>query len=397
MDRERFSFPFLFKFEIKYQAMIKYLIFTLVVMLMLGCGTPTPMQNKNHQTTKISEITLNDLFNEKKVFQFAEYVKHSEESDKLFLKGIDLLKNKKDFINSIGQFEASILKSPSGKAYYEMGNAYMETKNYQKAIQSFELAEKLGYEPFSKILYNISCAYSLMNKVDFSGEYLELALQAGYSNIEHINYDPDLKNLRNSFKFHSHLKNGLNGMSETELLFWLQYKRIYKKTNLPLILNEKSAIEYSSEENLISYDFEKYIPEMRDSEFSRDVSNGYYQIALLNETAKYIAIIYMEKNLFMDDYAPPVFRLVTYTLKGKMIDKKEIAGQSDLTKAFKVCSIKEDLQIEIKNYQLIYEKDVNENGYYENPVIERKFLNSSNFEIDEKGNIITKNSLSKVS
>src|SRR5690606_24777447 len=103
-------------------------------------------------------------------------------ANKLFLDGLNLYKNESKPEQAIVIFKESIYKFPSPKTYYEMGNAYLEIKDYESALKSYTIAEELGYEPFSKLLYNISCTYSLMEKTELSGKYLEFAIQAGYTN-----------------------------------------------------------------------------------------------------------------------------------------------------------------------------------------------------------------------
>lgn len=313
------------------------------------------------------------------------------EYNNLFLKGLDAFKNKKDLDSANHYFNESILDYPSNVAYYELGNVLLERKEYKKAIYAYEMAEKLGYEPFSEVLYNISCAHSLLNETELSAQYLEFALQAGYSNIENINKDSDLTNLRkDKYLFDTHLKQGLKGMSDAENLFWLQFKRNFSKTTFPLKLDEHLDILLLNDETHISYDFEKYIAEMRDDKFSREVSKGFYYLAEIKETKNYVALVYVIKEEFYGDDSPLIFRLATFTNEGKLIDKKEIAGRSDFSKPLKSAIIKNDMSIEITSFETVFEKDVDEEGYYDNKIVKKNKIGEETFTINKQGKIVKK-------
>eukprot|EP01041_Mallomonas_annulata_P032443 gene32443-54922_t len=170
----------------------KILSFILVGIL-FSCGTnPNPKQSK-YSTLKVDNLTDKDLFTFVKVKAYMDQnTSKSEEHNSLFLKGIEAFKNDKNLDSASYYFKESILKMPTNMAYYELGNVLMDEKNYDQAIVAYSMAERLGYEPFSKVLYNIACACSLQENAQLAGKYLEYAIQAGYSNIENIEKDKDL-------------------------------------------------------------------------------------------------------------------------------------------------------------------------------------------------------------
>lgn len=358
--------------------------------VLLSCGTtPNPNSNK-YSVIKVDKLSEKDMFTYVKVKSYMDQ-KDSEATDysEDFLKGLDAFRNKKNLDSAEYYFTVSILNVPTNMAYYELGNLAMDRKEYKKAIYAYEMAERLGYEPFSKVLYNIACAHSLQDETELAGQYLEYALQAGYSNIDNINKDEDLKNLRtNDYLFNMHLKQGLKGLSNADNLFWLQFKRQFSKTPFPLKLNENLDMLLLNDETRISYDFEKYIAEMRDDKFSRDVSKGFYYLADLKETSEYVALVYVIKEEFYGDQSPLTFRLATFTPEGKLIDKKEIAGRSDFTKPLKSAVIKNDLSIAITSYETEFEKDPEEEGYYDNKIVKKTKITEESFTIDPKGKIV---------
>lgn len=373
---------------------MKFYLFVILFLnlILLACGAKPTSKNEKFKTLHVTELNEQDMFTFAKVKAYLS-TKSEKSSDynSLFLKGLDAFKNKKNLDSAIYYFNESIFSFPTNLAYYELGNVLLEKKHYYKAIYSYEIAEKLGYEPFSKVLYNIACAQSMLNETELAGKYLEYALQAGYTNIENINKDKDLNNLRtNKFLFETHLKQGLKGMSNAENLFWLQFKRNFNKTSFPLKLNENLDILLLNNETQISYDFEKYIAEMRDDKFSREVSKGFYYLAEVKETKNYVALIYVIKEEFYGDEAPLTFRLATFTNEGKLIDKKEIAGRTDMLKPLKSAIIFNDLSINISSFETIYEKDVDEHGFYDNKIIKKRLLSEEVFTINSQGKIVKK-------
>lgn len=73
----------------------------------------------------------------------------------------------------------------------------MNAKDYSGAIVAYNTAlntENASARPV--ILYNLACSYSRLRNAAQAGEYLRSAVFRGYSNIEHIDRDPDLDYLR---------------------------------------------------------------------------------------------------------------------------------------------------------------------------------------------------------
>lgn len=365
------------------------LLFT-AFLLLVACGTnPNPKQGK-FETVKVDALKDQDLFSYVKVKSFMDQsLVSNQEQQTLFLKGLNSFKNDKNLDSAEIYLKQSILTLPSNMAYYELGNVWMDKKDYHKAIEAYEMAERLGYEPFSKVLYNISCANSLLNETELAGQYLEFAIQAGYSNIENIEKDADLKNLRaDAYLYKNHLNRGLKGLSNGDNLFWLGFKRQFNKSPFPLKLDENLDVLLINDETHISYDYEKYIAEMRDEKFSREVSKGFYYLSQVAETKEYVALVYVMKEEFWGDDAPLTFRIVTFTNTGKLIDKKEIAGRSDFSKPLKTALIKNDLSILVTSYDTQFEKSTEEEGYYDNKIVKKTKIGEEVFTINSKGKIV---------
>lgn len=378
---------------------MKFAFYSLVfVSVLASCGNPSVPDSNNlsgdqpvvDETLPI-KLSAADLFNGEKVRLFLfQNPETNPESNKLFLNALDEFKNKKNLQAASEGFKASIRAYPNSKSYYELGNVYMEMKNYQGALDAYSLAEKLGYEPFSKVMFNVACAYSQLKNFPMSADYLQFAIQAGYVNIDNIEKDSDLANLREEepYLYKKNVELGLSGVSDLENLYWLQFKRNFVQASFPINMNMEQGKVVYDDKNRISYDFERFVAEMRNERFSREVSKGFFNFVQVAETKNYVALIYVIKDEFNGDLSPLTYRLVTYTKTGKIIDKKEIAGREDYSELLKMCTINKDLSFTITNYETTFQKDPDEEGYSDNPIVSKKKIDTEKYRIDASGKIL---------
>lgn len=366
-----------------------FYFFCCAAFLFSSCGEPAPIINETIVERFIPiTLTNSDVFENNKVQAFLKNeVKYHKEANALFLSGVDSYRNKKQLDSAEVYFRKALMKEPSSKAYFELGNLLMDRENYEEALRSFDMAEKLNYEPFSKILYNKACIYSLQKETKLSSQYIEYAIQAGYSNIDHLNKDSDLENVRNYYDFKNSIKKGLSGTSGNENLYWLKFKKQFSIKPLPDTLLTKHGYEDLESFGSISYDYEKYIAEMRDEMFSREVGKMFYHYSLPYETDKYVAVIYIVQDQFLGETAPELYRLATFTHDGKLIDKKVISGMDNLDGPLKKGVVLENGVLEVSTFDIKYEKDTDKYGYYENPVVNEQLIGTSVFEISESGKI----------
>ena len=356
---------------------------------MISCGDPAETINVN-KTERIPVVLEDDeLFASNKVLAFLQNEKKFiEDANAFFLKGINSFRNKKDLDSADYYLRKSILKEPTARAYFELGNLYQNKKKFGEALLAYDLAEQLDYKPFSKLLYNKSCLYSIQEKNEMSGKYLEYAIQAGYNNIEHIAKDSDLKSLRESHYYNEAVERGLRGTSDAKNLFWLSFKKEFGPANFPQKLKQSMNIEELNALKYISFDFEKYISEMRNEEFSREVSKGFYYFSQPYETEKFVALIYVVKDEFMGELAPLTYRMATFTHEGKLIDKKDIAGSSNYSEELKEATLTKNRVINVKYFKPIYKEDPDLNGFYDNEIIKKNLLGSTTITISANGKIV---------
>jgi tetratricopeptide (TPR) repeat protein len=362
-----------------------------VALVLVSCSGTAEKTAQTTNPVPVKELTENDIFAGDVVkLMLTQNLPGATEANKLFMEAIDLYKNKQDARGAIALFVQSICKKPDSRSYYEMGNACLETGDIDRSIQCFEMAEKLGYEPFSKVLYNLACAYSQKEKLDESAMYLEASLQAGYSNLDHIAKDEDLKKLRDEdpWAYDQAVKRGMKGMSNAKTLFWLQFRKPFAKVSFPFVLDGEKR-KYT-EDDRIAFDFEKYVSEMRNDRFSREVGAVFYAATEVYVTDKFIALIYAEENPFMEEGTSPIlYRLVTYTLEGKLIDKQVVAGLDVYAGPLKTAKFSKDRTIEVRTFDIAYEKDPEEHGYENNKIKSRTEAGDVTiWRVDENGMIV---------
>ena len=81
-----------------------------------------------------------------------------------------------------------------------IGNSYLERGEYDKALTQYRQALEL--EPKNSVAhYNVACTYSEMEKIDEAIAALEQAVECGYDDVEWMEKDEDLDNLRDDPRY----------------------------------------------------------------------------------------------------------------------------------------------------------------------------------------------------
>ena len=133
----------------------------------------------------------------------------------------------------------------------------------------------------------------------------------------------------------------------------------------------------------ISYDFAKFIPEMENTEFGREVSHDYFYVARVAESSFYTALIYSSVNFYGEEMQPIHTTLVTYSSNGEIISRKMVSCQCSAEK-IKTVDI-DGNNILIKDYKRIWDKPIDKVSFEKNSVKELHLLATAEYEIDESG------------
>ncbi len=86
-----------------------------------------------------------------------------------------------------------------------LGDAYTRRGLHDKGLQiDLRLTQLRGEDPLT--WYNLACSYALMSRIDESLETLRKAIALGYRDMDYLQKDPDLINVRRSPKYRPFLE-----------------------------------------------------------------------------------------------------------------------------------------------------------------------------------------------
>jgi tetratricopeptide (TPR) repeat protein len=109
--------------------------------------------------------------------------------------GLAYYKAKKDDL-AIAKYEEALKHYASAEIYYRYGNSLSNIPRLEDAVKAYQIAIELNYDKLGVVYYNIACTCSRMNKSKEAYANLELAINNGYKNFDHILKDEDLAWLR---------------------------------------------------------------------------------------------------------------------------------------------------------------------------------------------------------
>jgi hypothetical protein len=121
----------------------------------------------------------------------------------------------------------AVIVTSYGQNYEDLikkADSCYEAKNYKLSTSLFEKAFKSKPES-KKNFYNASCAASLANDKKNSLKWLEIAIDNGFNNVDHIKSDTDLDNVRKEKKF----KKIINNLEEGIALIEANYDKPLQK------------------------------------------------------------------------------------------------------------------------------------------------------------------------
>jgi hypothetical protein len=362
-------------------------LFASCILFISGC------QFFKQKTEETSTVVLTEatIYNKDLVLQAARSPKDSKEADKLFLKAIDEYRNAHKPQKSIGLFVKSAILTPQARTYYELANALMDVKKEKEAIQAYTIAEALDYKPLSKLFFNKACAYSRTENADSSYYYLMAAIEFGYSNLKNALKDPDLAFLRDRrYDLQSEVMNAMAGVSDPEKVQWQLFSNQFKPVHFPCRIDTEYVSKLDPNQ-IISYEFEVYVTEMKRDKFTRDVGSEFYYVGLVKNDSAFKSLIYaVNEEVYEDQHARPYYYLVSYTNNGKLIDKMIIAGQETFKDPFRVATLNANGDIDVVEYTNQWEKDPEKEGYDNNKVLSRTEVGKKRFYISPDGHILPK-------
>jgi len=320
-------------------------------------------------------------------------------SREAFLKGVDEYKNKKNPAAAITFFKKSILIFPDAKAYYELGNALMEFKTDKAALEeardAYRVAEVLEIKPIYAVYYKEACLANMLGGFSEDNGYednviyhLRESFRAGFYDTLSIEKDARINSIINTSGYKSLLRElrSENLNKNKNALFEL-YKAAYPRQTSGFEISTDDISSDESKES-ISYDFSAFVPEMQNTEFSRDVSNDFFYEAIVRETPVYTAFVYTSVSFWggnEDGLMPSFTSLVTYDPSGVIIDRKLIACQCS---AEKIKTVKiTDNKVYVEDYKRIWKEPIDEASFDENEIVKNEVQAKLTYEINDNGTI----------
>ncbi len=105
-----------------------------------------------------------------------------------------------EWAKSAEAFSALVKADPSnGRAWYRLGAAYANMKQYDQAIAAYRRGVAIGQNPF--VMYNLACAYALSGGADSAFAWLDRAAAGGYRQPDAMDADADLAPLRSDPRY----------------------------------------------------------------------------------------------------------------------------------------------------------------------------------------------------
>lgn len=324
----------------------------------------------------------------------------------LFLKGIDLYRNKKQPALALRHFKSSILVFPDAKTYFELGNALTDvnTENSLKeALQAYTVAERIRFQPASSIAFKEATVYArssrLISDKNEKEQMLNQCVNAlytafvqGYTDTAGIKKDPYLSKVAAlpSYK---------------RMLLSLQIKQLKTADGDQQFSLFKNAfpsmetgftigadeVEMKKYRESISYEFARFIPEMQNSSFGRDVSHDFFYVGKVKETEVYTALVYTSVSFEGEAMQPVRTTLAVYDNKtGGLLYSKNISCQCSADR-IRSTSVS-DGEIVLEDLQRQWEKPITSVSFDENKIVGHTSLSKATLVIQDNGLIEVKQS-----
>jgi tetratricopeptide (TPR) repeat protein len=133
-------------------------------------------------------------------------LRYKQDDPELHYEMGNLFLAKGEWNKAINQYEKALLLHPKfAQALDNLALAHTKNKAYAKALPVFH--KMLSYWPDNALIYyNIACAYSRLNEIDKSIDWLKQAVNTGYNNWDLIKTDSDLDNIRDSLAYEQLIK-----------------------------------------------------------------------------------------------------------------------------------------------------------------------------------------------
>jgi tetratricopeptide (TPR) repeat protein len=119
---------------------------------------------------------------------------------------LDNIRKEKEYRNIVENLKKTNAERESLAQTYEEGCQLLKGGKYKESIECFN--QILAKHPnATEPLYNVACAYALMNNKEQAIYYLGQAVKSGFSERQHIEHDPDMDNIRSEKGYQKIMEN----------------------------------------------------------------------------------------------------------------------------------------------------------------------------------------------
>lgn len=339
----------------------------------------------NHPAPAPVNLTLDDMYDIDSVrASMTTHPKMTVAQQNRLAKAIQLYKGHQSYVHSIDTLRALILETPTAQAYFELGTVYLLDQDDYQAVNALTVAEKLHYAPLYNVLYELSAAWAKVSKKDgLTGssdnalKYMQVAIQMGYPVPENFKMDPAFKDFASgNSEFDQVYNKAMSGRMDLSATLFQDYLSGFSDLTLPFSIDTNYIDKYNlSDDQIINYTFEKYVTEFKTARFSREGGPSFYYVGKLKADSNYVALIYIGTDNFDDEEEEDTpdtsstitahnrslyCYLVTYTLQGKIIDKKLVAGQETSAIPYKQFNLTSSSAFSISDLKFNYHPDPND-------------------------------------
>jgi len=347
--------------------------------------------NKSTNHVKLTSLTEIDLYNQDKVYDFVFYSQESDidsikrNSQRDFLKGLDLLRNQKKVSDAIPMLKKSVLSFPTAKGYFELGMALRENKSTKEALDAFKIAQKLNYQPnFQIFVERASCYIAENNHSDAFNElrnaYLSDAVNANQM-INRADFS-DFKITEQYSWLLTEFKEKINAKESDLLTIFLQS---FPKVSLPYSIDQEQVTKTKSSQ-AISYAFSNYVSEMQTSNFGREVNYEFFPVARLWDNEDNAGLVYQQSAAFGEEYKQIFYHLVVVNSQGKKLSSKLLACNcsAEKTKTFSY----DGKNILVSEWKRKWEKPITESNFENNSIKGYESIGLVKYEVKKDGQVV---------
>jgi len=97
---------------------------------------------------------------------------------------------------AIHNYEMALSHDPEiHEVYINLSTVYLKLQNYERAAQTLETL-RAKKPDLPSLHYNLACYYSLTQQTELSLKALQKAVDSGYTRVEDLKTDPDLRHVR---------------------------------------------------------------------------------------------------------------------------------------------------------------------------------------------------------